>query len=142
MTAVKPLTKKETKILRCILEEQKDKLIFRNRQFDGLNFDEEDRSDEVDQANADYSNAQLLRFRNRDNFYEKKIDEAILRIKKGEYGLCKECDGPIRFARLRARPTAEQCITCKEESERIENHNFFGRQSKSRGRALELTTRN
>lgn len=56
-----------------------------------------------------------------------------------EYGLCSDCGDWIRFERLLARPTAEMCIVCKEESERDESSSFTGRQSKSLGRVVDLT---
>ena len=41
-----------------------------------------------------------------------------------------------------AEPTAEMCISCKEESEMAEQNNFFHRKSKSLGKTLdEMTTR-
>lgn len=130
------LTLDQIDFLKAILMQQKENLIFKTRYSDEFNLQVEDRSDEIDQANADFCNAQRLRFRNRENFYEKKIDEALRRIEKNEYGLCRECEDPIRFSRLRARPTADLCIVCKEESERDESCHFLARQSKSRGRQL------
>ena len=56
-----------------------------------------------------------------------------------EYGLCTDCGEGIRYERLLARPTAEMCIQCKEESERDESNSFTGRQSKSLGKVLDLT---
>ncbi len=38
-----------------------------------------------------------------------------------------------------ARPTAEMCIQCKEESEKDESASFIGRQSKSLGKVVDLT---
>jgi len=45
------------------------------------------------------------------------------RIDEGKYGLCEECDEPISYERLLARPTAELCIACKEEAELTEKGN-------------------
>jgi DnaK suppressor protein len=100
---------------------------------DHFHLQQEDRSDEVDQATSDYERSQMLRFRNRDIFYAKKLGKAIININNSEYGLCEECDCDIKFERLLARPTAEMCISCKDESERVEQGNFVGRQSKSVG---------
>jgi DnaK suppressor protein len=81
----------------------------------------------------------LLRFRNREVFYAKKIDKALKKFDMDEYGLCSDCGEGIRFERLLARPTAEMCIQCKEESERDESNSFIGRQSKSLGKVSDLT---
>jgi DnaK suppressor protein len=81
----------------------------------------------------------LLRFRNREVFYAKKIDKALKKFEMEEFGMCSDCGEWIRFERLMARPTAEMCIQCKEESERDESNSFTGRQSKSLGKVLDLT---
>jgi DnaK suppressor protein len=45
------------------------------------------------------------------------IDEAIRRLRKGEYGNCHACGKPISKARLEAVPHARYCIECKEKEE-------------------------
>jgi len=45
----------------------------------------------------------------------KDIDNALKRMEKGEYGICKYCHKPINPKRLVARPTASSCIECKTE---------------------------
>lgn len=42
----------------------------------------------------------------------KGIDNALLRIKSGDYGRCLECDQAIASARLEIDLTAEYCIEC------------------------------
>jgi DnaK suppressor protein len=101
----------------------------------------EEQKDEVDQASADYQRAQMLRFRNRDIFYAKKLSKALEKIEAGEYGECEECGCDIRFERLIARLTAELCINCKDEAEREEQGNFIARQSKSLGKQIQLVAR-
>lgn len=98
----------------------------------------EDRFDEVDQATSDYERSQMLRFRNRDLFYVKKLNKALDKISTDEYGSCEDCDCDIKFERLLARPTAELCISCKDEAEREEQNNYVARQSKSLGKKIDL----
>ncbi|MBD64139.1 MAG: conjugal transfer protein TraR [Halobacteriovoraceae bacterium] len=98
----------------------------------------EDRLDEVDQATSEYERSQMLRFRNRDLFYVKKLNKALEKIASEEYGVCEDCDSTIKFERLMARPTAELCISCKDEAEREEQANFVTRQSKSMGKKIDL----
>ena len=43
----------------------------------------------------------------------KKIEEAIARINKIDYGYCRKCGAEIGLMRLEARPTATLCIDCK-----------------------------
>ena len=48
-----------------------------------------------------------------------EIDEAIARIERGEYGQCETCGEPIGIERLRAIPTARECIEDAERRERL-----------------------
>ena len=135
-----PLTKKQRNEIKDFLLAEQERL--RN----AFSVDEEryqlkndDRKDEVDQASADLERSQQLRFRNRDVFYAKKINKALSKFNEDdEYGTCEECGCDIKFERLRARPTAEMCIACKDESEREESANFIARQSKSLGKKIDL----
>ncbi|MBF0313640.1 MAG: TraR/DksA C4-type zinc finger protein [Oligoflexia bacterium] len=133
------LNKSEVAVLRKILEEQKKNLVFKNCQMDEFNLDQEECSDDVDHANADLSTFQRLRFRTRENLYEKKIDESLKRLECSEYGLCKDCGTPINFSRLLARPTADLCIQCKEEAERDELSSGNNQRSRSLGEVFGIT---
>ena len=44
-----------------------------------------------------------------------KIDNALIRIKSGEFGLCRYCGRKIPDARLDVIPYAEYCIDCAED---------------------------
>lgn len=135
----KGLTKKQLKELKENLLITKQRLINElSLSSDDMSIDSEERFDEIDQASADQSNDQKLRFRNRSVFYLKKINNALEKIDTQEYGHCEECDVNIRYERLMARPTAELCIDCKEESERDESNSSYGRQSKSLGVVIDL----
>lgn len=46
----------------------------------------------------------------------KKIDQALINIEKGTYGLCEECGKKIDPARCLAFPTATKCMDCKRKS--------------------------
>jgi DnaK suppressor protein len=35
----------------------------------------------------------------------------------GDYGLCRSCDDPIGYRRLKARPEAPFCLTCQDRRE-------------------------
>lgn len=136
------LTKKQVKELTDRIQAERERLA------NAFSVDEEkfvvkseEQKDEVDQASADYQRAQMLRFRNRDIFYAKKLSKALEKIEAGEYSECEECGCDIRFERLIARPTAELCITCKDEAEKEEQGNFIARQSKSLGKQIQLVAR-
>lgn len=46
------------------------------------------------------------------------INEALVRIDEGTYGMCDECDGLIEEPRLKALPFVTMCIACKSNSEK------------------------
>ena len=126
------LTDNQVEKLKQILLKEKENLLFNGVYVsDEFNVDQEDLSDDVDYANSTLHSAQQLRFRNREVFYANKIDDALERIEAGEYGECDECGANIGYRRLSARPTADQCINCKEENEKTEKASVFGRISKS-----------
>jgi len=134
---MKALTKKQLETLRKKLVEEKKSLTLVNVEELGLSVP--DGSDEVEHSITDYTNSHLLRFRNREMFYAKKIDKALKKFEVNEFGMCSDCGSWIKFERLLARPTAEMCIFCKEEAERDESSNFLGRQSKSLARTVDLS---
>jgi DnaK suppressor protein len=43
------------------------------------------------------------------------IEEALWRIEKGTFGVCRDCGEPIAEARLNAIPWTRVCIACKEK---------------------------
>ena len=45
-----------------------------------------------------------------------EIDDALLRIELGEYGICEVCGRPIELDRLEVEPTAR---LCKEDARRV-----------------------
>jgi RNA polymerase-binding protein DksA len=46
------------------------------------------------------------------------LEAARQRIAEGRYGLCIDCGEEIGYARLRANPAAERCITCQTRFEK------------------------
>ena len=46
------------------------------------------------------------------------IENALERMRVGQYGLCEGCDNKIPFARLSALPYATLCIECQRVAER------------------------
>lgn len=137
---IKALTKKQLETLKNKLLEEKQSLVFNDKNGAAeLDLALTNGGDDVEQSISDYNNSHQLRFRNREVFYAKKIDKALKKFDTDEFGLCSDCGCWIKFERLMARPTAEMCIVCKEESERDESNSFIGRQSKSLGKVVDLT---
>jgi DnaK suppressor protein len=131
-TAEVALTKKQLSELHARLVEETEKM---QASPGGEVFEQskDDNTDETDMACADYTQAQVLRMKNRELFYAKKVERALKKFQDGEYGVCEDCGTQIKFQRLLARPTAELCIDCKEEAERDELSSIFSKQPKSLG---------
>ena len=51
----------------------------------------------------------------------KKVQQSLLRIRDGHFGLCLTCDGPIGEQRLTAMPSALYCIRCQHRYEQEQN---------------------
>lgn len=47
----------------------------------------------------------------------RRIDDALQRIDRGEYGFCVDCGKPISNVRLETFPYAARCIVCQEAAE-------------------------
>jgi RNA polymerase-binding transcription factor DksA len=50
----------------------------------------------------------------------REIDAALMRLAKGQYGICVDCADEIDVPRLQAQPAARRCSLCQENFER--NH--------------------
>jgi len=61
-----------------------------------------------------------LRTRDRQRKLISKIDEALERIERNEYGYCEETGEPIGIKRLEARPIATLTVEAQERHERKE----------------------
>ena len=45
----------------------------------------------------------------------RQVDEALMRMDAGTYGICAHCGRPIPPERLEVRPFAEYCVACAEK---------------------------
>jgi len=50
------------------------------------------------------------------------IDAALMRIAKGGYGECCDCNQPIVIGRLEANPAASRCVICQEAHDHAFTH--------------------
>jgi RNA polymerase-binding transcription factor len=48
-----------------------------------------------------------------------RIDDALIRIAEGKYGLCLACHAPIEPQRLDTMPEAAFCASCQETREEL-----------------------
>lgn len=73
--------------------------------------------DSIDESAAEALFGTKLRLADRENFLLNKINRSLLRLAAGEHGICEDCEEPIQFARLQARPMTTLCIPCQEDRE-------------------------
>lgn len=83
-------------------------------------------SDPADIGSAEEERHWQLRSLEREKKLLDKIDQALERLARGEYGWCEETGEPIGLRRLLLRPTATLCIEAKERQEMKEKHQRDG----------------
>ena len=71
--------------------------------------------DMADQASGNNEVHIALKLKQTDAKILQAIEDALLRIDKGTYGVCRDCGEPIADARLHAIPWTRVCISCKEK---------------------------
>jgi RNA polymerase-binding transcription factor DksA len=74
----------------------------------------------ADDALAAYESDYDLAMLSRDIVELRDIEAALDRMRQSLYGQCVDCSEPIRYARLRAFPTAKRCIACQTARERMQ----------------------
>ncbi len=86
----------------------------------GRNIDAIEKGDEIDLATGEISRELDAKISMRQHRQIKEIEEALERLKLGEYGMCEECGDPIPEQRLRLYPAARYCVRCQEEADHYE----------------------
>jgi DnaK suppressor protein len=71
--------------------------------------------DMADQADGNNEVHIQLKLKQTDAKILQAIEEALARLEKGNFGICRDCGEPISAARLTAIPWTRVCITCKEK---------------------------
>ena len=71
--------------------------------------------DLADQASGNNEVHIQLKLKQTDAKILQAIEEALYRMEKGTYGICRDCGEEIAAARLNAIPWTRVCITCKEK---------------------------
>ena len=116
------MRKREQEKFRKILIKQREQLMSNaEKALDGgIHLDPDDFPDEIDAASSEVGLAFIGRLRERERGLLAKINAALEKIERGEYGACAMCGEEIGGKRLEARPVAELCIDCKAEQEKLE----------------------
>jgi DnaK suppressor protein len=74
--------------------------------------------DIYDQASSERDRELGLLLGDREREKLRNIDEALLRLEEGEYGICEECEEEIPVGRLKIVPFARHCVKCKADLEK------------------------
>ena len=74
--------------------------------------------DIYDQASSERDRELGLLLGDREREKLRHIDEALLRLDEGEYGICEECEEEIPMGRLKIVPFARHCVKCQADLEK------------------------
>src|SRR5690349_627960 len=80
---------------------------------------------EEDQAQMSHDEFVSLHLNGLDYIQLRLVEEALDRIRSGDYGVCLSCEEPIPAKRLHALPWARYCVTCQEEVGALQERNIL-----------------
>ncbi len=86
----------------------------------GRSIDAIEKGDEIDLATGEISRELDAKITMRQHRQVKEIQDALDRLKHGDYGSCEDCGEPIPEQRLRLFPAARLCVRCQEEADHYE----------------------
>jgi len=114
------MTKKQMESYRKLLQQKKQGLTeaYNKNKTYGRLTDDEGTQDLADKASNAYTKEFLYSLSNTDREVLQKVDEALVRINKGKFGICVECQEELDKKRLGAVPWAGYCRSCQEKAER------------------------
>jgi DnaK suppressor protein len=95
----------------------------REDQAAALDFSDDGVKDSSDLSVMDVNKELSLRLGERESRAVAEIDQALLRMKEGSYGVCARCGQPIDERRLEALPTARYDAACQTLIETEEGTN-------------------
>lgn len=134
MGATKPTTRTDRhEMLRRMLEERRAEIQQKLRAIreDMPSYQDEVRDNE-EQSVTDFAQEMEFALMEMKAQTLTRIDEALLRVDQGTYGICDECEQEIAEARLKAVPFALLCIECQSREEAMAAEE----RSQAPGRAL------
>ena len=75
-------------------------------------------SDEGDHASANNNSLVESAIVEQQTKELQEIEDALIKIENGKYGICEMCEDPIGFQRLKVKPHAVYCIDCRAIAEK------------------------
>ena len=117
------LTQEQTETLRTRLKADRARIVDNAHSALGLTMNRDRDAigrDSMDESVEEEMYATALRLHDREKFLLVKINAALQRLEDGQIDECEDCEEPIGYQRLAARPVTTLCIHCKEEREHRE----------------------
>ncbi|MDH3285132.1 MAG: TraR/DksA family transcriptional regulator [Acidobacteriota bacterium] len=116
------MRKRELDKFHNLLDEKREQLLELTARFtgEGRNTVSQGGDDYVDDAVTHYTREFLLSLSDLERRQLIMVEEALGRIKNGEYGDCQMCGAVVGMKRLGAVPWARYCVSCQELYERQE----------------------
>jgi RNA polymerase-binding transcription factor DksA len=97
---------------RALLEEERSELVAKLEEMGlgvgGLTYDSN--FADSSQVTAERGEVEALGAKLRETLTE--VEEALVKLSAGTYGVCEDCGSPIDPLRLEAKPAARYCINC------------------------------
>ncbi|MCY4613048.1 MAG: TraR/DksA family transcriptional regulator [Nitrospira sp.] len=124
--APKRLPSSRSMTLRKIMLEKRVKLMKEIQDQLGQSLTEEQQRrfesamDSGDQALLDLEREMGISLQEKRNRERQMIDEALVSLEEGTYGICVECNTEISEKRLAVMPFARLCVECQEKIELLE----------------------
>jgi len=88
-----------------------------NEEAAGREADEEVTQDIADKATNSYTKEFLFSQSDTEHAQLQLVEDALLRVKNGDFGICQACEKPVQIKRLEAVPWTAHCIECQEKQE-------------------------
>jgi DnaK suppressor protein len=114
------MDKKKMRVYRDRLLERRESLFSQvtEAEMSSRERDLEATQDPADMAANAYTKELLISMSANDRRLLELIDEALVRVEKGEFGECVNCGEPVSERRLDAVPWARYCLKCQDLQER------------------------
>lgn len=113
------MDQKKLKLFRERLLARKQEILeaYKKNKTYGMEADGEATQDVADKASNSYNKEFLFSLSNNEREALQALDEALERLRAGQFGVCAACHEPMNLKRLEAVPWARLCLSCQEKQE-------------------------